>query len=617
MSMQESLQKCPSLYSTTAENAVVMARMSVDATKLAVWSVTDAATFKAEFDEAALTAIRDKAGKDAQAMSWDKFFEDLQGSFNHGRVTFVGTRVEAKVPASSSAGGAPVEERTFSFALESSTENGHKIVLDSLLNYHYIHVHAKEVEKQLEEANRRELEIRNQAIELEREEATLRDVIQRSKEQDALNQVRLQELQKELAKAEDEKRKNGELDTGLEEEDEELSLCRVRNPLGPKERKPVDLDNLKLLKGRWITGDGANGDPNAKCNALIRPFTSSELELATRNFSTPQRQTLWECFKKIDDWDFNVFKIQQTLTGDDYDSLADQKTGGSLLYTAYALFFHHGIMTKFNIDEKLFLNWLSVVEAGYHPNPYHNSMHAADVLHITHYILRCGGMIKKCNLTNEDVFAALFAATIHDYDHPGINNSFHIKAGTYLATLYNDRSILENRHVSSVFELMKLPRFNILASLTDEQRRDVRDTIIEMVLATDMGLHAKFVSQFKRRLAENHEFTKKDDIRLALSMAVKMADISNCGRPTELYLRWSEKIADEFYMQGDRERNLGMNCSPFMDRTAPAIAKGQIAFMNYIVVPLFECISEFVPDMHFSVELTEQNKSYWQKHDDS
>eukprot|EP00757_Euglenozoa_sp_SAG-D1_P000694 gene694-1821_t len=40
-------------------------------------------------------------------------------------------------------------------------------------------------------------------------------------------------------------------------------------------------------------------------------------------------------------------------------------------------------------------------------------------------------------------------------------------------------------------------------------------------------------------------------MRLALSMAVKMADISNCGRPAELYLRWCEKIADEFYMQGD------------------------------------------------------------------
>jgi len=100
-------------------------------------------------------------------------------------------------------------------------------------------------------------------------------------------------------------------------------------------------------------------------------------------------------------------------------------------------------------------------------------------------------------------------------------------------------------------------------------------------------------------------------------MALKMADISNCGRPTDLYLRWAAKIADEFYMQGDKERSLALSISPFMDRNQPAMAKGQISFMNYIVVPLFDCIAEFLPDMHFAVDFTEQNKSYWQQNDDS
>lgn len=44
-------------------------------------------------------------------------------------------------------------------------------------------------------------------------------------------------------------------------------------------------------------------------------------------------------------------------------------------------------------------------------------------------------------------------------------------------------------HVSSVFELMKNPVFNIFASFTDEQRHIMRDTIVQMVLATDMGMH--------------------------------------------------------------------------------------------------------------------------------
>jgi 3',5'-cyclic-nucleotide phosphodiesterase len=368
------------------------------------------------------------------------------------------------------------------------------------------------------------------------------------------------------------------------------------------------------VKGRWTD---ATTESESIYNSVARPYTSSELMMQTKSFSSTQREQIWQCLDKIDEWDYDVFSIQQQMSGDDNSTLAMQERGGSLLITAYALMFRHNMMRKFKIDEKIMLNWISCVEAGYHGNPYHNSMHAADVLHITHFILSKGGLIKKCHLTDEDVFAALFAATIHDYDHPGINNSFHVKTQTYLATLYNDRSVLENRHVSSVFELMKLPKFNVLSAFTDDQRRDIRDTVIEMVLATDMGLHAKYVNQFKRRLQENHEFTKKDDIRLALAMAVKMADISNCGRPEHIYLKWSGKISDEFYMQGDRERNLGLPCSPFMDRTQPAMAKGQIAFMNYIVIPLFDCISEFLPDMHFSVEYTEQNKGYWSRNDDS
>ena len=599
--MLAELHKCPSLYAT-ATNAIVMCRMSADALRLVVWSVTaEGKSYKAEFGDAPLTTIKEKAGKD---FTWEKFFEELQGAFNGNTVSCANGVVDC---------AGSTEGVKFTFKLEPTTDDGQKALLDSLLHYHHVHVHSKEVEKQIEELGKKEQEVRVVALELEREEQTLKDTIARSKEQDEVNQKRLLELQKELAAAEAAKRQSGEGEV-VDDEDEELTLCRVRNPLQYKDHKEYDVELLRLIKSKWLA---EQPEKDGVFNKVARPYTTNELEAHTREFTTKQREVLWECLKKVDMWDFDVFQIQTQMSGDDGPSIAFQPHGGALFFTLYALFFRHNCLPRFNIDEQLALNWISVVESGYHCNPYHNSMHAADVLHITHYILSMGGLIKKCNLTPEDTFAALFAAGIHDYDHPGINNSFHVKASTYLATLYNDRSILENRHVSSVFELMKIPKFNILAGMTEEQRRDIRDTVIEMVLATDMGLHGKYVNQFKRRLQENHDLLKKDDVRLALAMAVKMADISNCGRPQNLYLRWSSKIADEFYMQGDKERNLGMPCSPFMDRTQPAMAKGQIAFMNYIVVPLFECISELLPDMRFSVDHTESNKAYWASNDDS
>ena len=47
------------------------------------------------------------------------------------------------------------------------------------------------------------------------------------------------------------------------------------------------------------------------------------------------------------------------------------------------------------------------------------------------------------------------------------------------------------------------------------------------------------------------------------------------------------------------------------------MAKSQIAFMNYIVIPMFESISDQLPMMHFSVDRCEQNKNYWNAYDDS
>ena len=74
--------------------------------------------------------------------------------------------------------------------------------------------------------------------------------------------------------------------------------------------------------------------------------------------------------------------------------------------------------------------------------------------------------------------------------------------------------------------------------------------MVEMLLGTDMGNHAKIFSQFRRRLSEASDwYSRKEDVRLALVMAIKMADISNCGRPRDLYLRWAENIATEFYSQ--------------------------------------------------------------------
>lgn len=84
------------------------------------------------------------------------------------------------------------------------------------------------------------------------------------------------------------------------------------------------------------------------------------------------------------------------------------------------------LMCRFDIpntlgcDEQTLQNWLTLIEANYHPdNTYHNSTHAADVLQCTAYFLN-QDRIKQL-LDPLDVASCLIAAVVHDVDHPGKN----------------------------------------------------------------------------------------------------------------------------------------------------------------------------------------------------
>jgi len=344
--------------------------------------------------------------------------------------------------------------------------------------------------------------------------------------------------------------------------------------------------------------------------------TDAELKAIVSKANGTVHEGLVKTLDKLDDWAFDMFE------------LAQMSENSALFHTTYALLHKHGLMGYFGLDHDTVVRFLSALEAGYHPNHYHNATHAADVLQCVHYILGPGGMIRELGLTPEEVLAALLASAMHDYDHPGLNNMYHIKTGAYLATLYNDRSVLENHHCASVFELLRHDRYNIFRHLTEDQRKTIRDTMLEMVLSTDMGLHNKIINQFKQRHkdleGDGGEKKPREDIwrrledrRLVLSIVLKMADISNCARPLNLYKGWASRIADEFYLQGDLEREMGIALSPFMDRNKhdTDFPKGQTSFMRFIAIPLFEAGAEFLPKMEFAVPMMQSNQDYWNNSD--
>nr|XP_053631264.1 cAMP-specific 3',5'-cyclic phosphodiesterase-like [Cherax quadricarinatus] len=250
--------------------------------------------------------------------------------------------------------------------------------------------------------------------------------------------------------------------------------------------------------------------------------------------------------------------------------------------------------------------------------PYHNSLHAADVTQSTHVLLNSPAL--ESVFTNLEILAAIFAAAIHDVDHPGLTNQYLINSSSELALMYNDESVLENHHLAVAFKLLQNEDCDIFANLSKKQRQTLRKMVIDMVLATDMSKHMSLLADLKTMVE-----TKKvagsgvllldnytDRIQVLQNM-VHCADLSNPTKPLELYKNWVSSIMEEFFQQGDRERDQGMDISPMCDRHSATIEKSQVGFIDYIVHPLWETWADLVhPDAQDILDTLEENRDWYQ-----
>ena len=79
------------------------------------------------------------------------------------------------------------------------------------------------------------------------------------------------------------------------------------------------------------------------------------------------------------------------------------------------------------------------MEQGYLKRPYHNMVHAADVLQSMHAILKLGGL-SSGYADPLTTLACYLAAVIHDLGHLGLTNDFLVNTANLLAIRYNDRA---------------------------------------------------------------------------------------------------------------------------------------------------------------------------------
>ncbi|GAB6024193.1 hypothetical protein CHUAL_008894 [Chamberlinius hualienensis] len=277
---------------------------------------------------------------------------------------------------------------------------------------------------------------------------------------------------------------------------------------------------------------------------------------------------------QIDQWDFNTFALDLVTAGRPLPTL--------LLH----LFHHYGLIRIFNLDVVKVWKCFAMIEDGYHSkNPYHNAVHATDVTQAMHCFLQETMILNHSSPM--EIMTSLLAAVTHDLDHPGVNQPFLIATSNHLAALYKNSSVLENHHWRSA--ICCLMQSGMLDHFDRNQWDDVTYQIRSLILATDITRQNEFLTRLKNYMEENSLDMSDPQYRhFILQIALKCADICNPCRTWEISSRWSRKVCEEFFRQGDVERKLNLPVTALCDRYNTTIAKIQTGFFQFVVTPLFE-----------------------------
>ncbi|MEW5307541.1 MAG: hypothetical protein WDW36_009929 [Sanguina aurantia] len=352
-----------------------------------------------------------------------------------------------------------------------------------------------------------------------------------------------------------------------------------------------------------------------------------------------------------DSWTFDVFQL-------------DEATGGRPLSTlAFFLISRGGLIKTFDLPPKKLVRYLVSIENGYSEhNPYHNRKHAADVLQSMHRILHESGMRATSTHTGyvDDLtlLACYLAATVHDYEHGGMTNDYLIASEDQIALTYNDKSPLENHHLSAACKKMYHRDSNFSQNLKKAQFVQLRKMLIDLVMATDMKQHFSIVSQFGalHRLSRHtsdggngpaqctlaappsseqgggagtrdrpaappvppsqHTVPPKVPLDsterlLSIQMALKLADLGHLSAPLHVHLRWVAALEEEFFRQGDAEKACMLPVSPLFDRKLPGVTKSQVGFFDVVVLPAFKNFACVFPGSKPMLAAAQANHRHW------
>ena len=318
--------------------------------------------------------------------------------------------------------------------------------------------------------------------------------------------------------------------------------------------------------------------------------------------------------KDITSFDFNIFELKKKIG---YDNI--------LPIMGFAILKTLGLADNKIISIKKLKPFLKSVSNSYLKTTlYHNSLHGADVSQSLMVFFLNSNSEEICETTVLDLLGMIISAMGHDLGHPGLNNGFHINASTELGITYNDKSCLENFHSAYLFRILRKEENNILEKFSVQNYKTIRKRMISQILATDMANHGENISLIRSKIKSRqyqekflflsgNDKTKFEEQQILLDYLIHMADLGHNCKKFDISVIWIQLLCEEFWAQGDQERERGLPISFMCDRNNIDVPASQIGFLRGFILSSFDTLVEMFPKLQFTIDNAENNIKQWTK----
>ena len=156
--------------------------------------------------------------------------------------------------------------------------------------------------------------------------------------------------------------------------------------------------------------------------------------------------------------------------------------------------------------------------------------------------------------------------------------------------------------------------------------------MVNQILATDMINHAMVLSSVKAKIDswkndnninninENNKFiflsgiekSKFDEQQMLLNFLIHAADLGHNTQKFFISIQWVELLSQEFWNQGDIEREKNLKISFLCDRNNVDVPNSQVGFLKGFIITTFDILVTMFPSLGFTLENCKDNIKEWQ-----